>query len=691
MDFLIADTFTSSLAKLTGEEQKAVKTSAFDLQLNPGSPGLQLHRLSKARDKHFWSVRVNRDIRIIVHKTDSSFLLCYVDHHNKAYDWAESRKLEQHPSTGAAQLVQIRETVKEIWTHAAQLSATKVRAPKPLFAKLSNEELLSFGVPQEWINDVLAADEDSFLALSQHLPAEATEALLQMATGNRPEIQKISAKDGDFFRHPDSQRRFRLVTSVIELQRALDFPWEKWTVFLHPSQRALVERKFKGPVRVSGSAGTGKTIVALHRTVFLARQNPNSKILLTTFSDALASSLRRKIDLLTLGESKVREAIHVECLFEVARRIASGEKQQISVASDATIQNWLIESKGTSGASYSDQFLLNEWIEIVDAWQIRSWDAYRDVSRLGRKTRMAEKQRARIWEVFQPVIARLDRERLVTRAGLFSLATQRIETARHSPFSYVVIDEAQDTGIPEMRFLAAFGVGKAESLFFCGDLGQRIFQTPFSWKSVGIDIRGRSHTLRINYRTSQQIRQCADLLLPTEVSDVDGNSESRTGTVSVFDGPKPSIRVSEDIETEATEVANWIRDRLAEGFAPDEMAIIVRSERQIERAALAAKEAGLVVALPDDEMQQTSRALRICTMHLAKGLEFRGIVVMACDDEIVPLQDRIASVTDDSDLQEVYDTERHLLYVACTRARDQLLITGVNPASEFLDDLYGEV
>ena len=114
MDFHIADTFTDSLARLTGEEQKAVKTTAFDLQMNPVSPGMQLHKLDRAKDKKFWLVRVGSDIRLIVHKSDASLLLCYVDHHDKAYGWAERRKLETHPTTGAAQLVEIRETVKEI-------------------------------------------------------------------------------------------------------------------------------------------------------------------------------------------------------------------------------------------------------------------------------------------------------------------------------------------------------------------------------------------------------------------------------------------------------------------------------------------------------------------------------------------------------------------------------------------------
>src|SRR5882724_10328476 len=193
MEFRIADTFTDSLARLTGEEQKAVKTTAFDLQLNPANPGMNFHKLDKARDKNFWSVRVNSDIRIIVHKTTGSLLLCYVDHHDKAYDWAERRKLETHPKTGAAQLVEIRETVKEIIV-PVYVQAEAVMAPtafaeaSALFARVSDNELLTYGVPAEWLDDVKKATEDTLLILTDHLPAEAAEAMLELATGGQPRV-----------------------------------------------------------------------------------------------------------------------------------------------------------------------------------------------------------------------------------------------------------------------------------------------------------------------------------------------------------------------------------------------------------------------------------------------------------------------------------------------------------------------
>lgn len=233
MEFRVADTFTDSLARLTGEEQKSAKTTAFDLQLNPANPGMSFHKLDKAKDKNFWSVRVSSDVRLILHKTAASLLLCYVDHHDRAYRWAERRKLETHPTTGAAQWVEIRDRVAETAPFRPLVAAEPpvrpwfATTPKaPLFAGRSDSELLSYGVPIEWLADVRVADEDALMALTDHLPKEASEALLEIATGGTPTVPLVAPAGADPFAHPDAQRRFRVMNDVEELERALSSPWE---------------------------------------------------------------------------------------------------------------------------------------------------------------------------------------------------------------------------------------------------------------------------------------------------------------------------------------------------------------------------------------------------------------------------------------------------------------------------------
>jgi len=686
MQVAIAETLIESLTRLTADEQKAVKTTVFDLQANPAQPSLKFHRLDRARDRRFWSVRVGRDIRLIVHRDESTLALCYAAHHDKAYAWAERRTLDVHPTTGAAQLVEVRETVEEIRVP----KYVEVEQPAPvqpaLFAELGDDELLSYGVPVEWIDDVRRANEDELLVLADHLPEEAAEALLELATGGRPQVA-VAVPDVGPFEHPDAQRRFRVVSDVEELERALEYPWERWMVFLHPAQREIVERDYGGPARVSGSAGTGKTIVAIHRAVFLARSNPDARILLTTYSDALAASLANRLELLIGNEPRLGERIEVKSIGEVGRRLYRAHAGEPRLATPAQLQVFLGEASETVGQlRFRPPFVATEWEQVVDAWQLRSWDDYKDVRRLGRKTRLPEEQRAVLWEVFERVFDRLDREGLMTEFGMFTRLTELLQ-ARRMPYDFVVVDEAQDMGVAHLRLFATLGEDRPNALFFAGDLGQRIFQQPFSWRALGVDIRGRSKTLRVNYRTSHQIRRSADRLLDPEQTDADGVVESRAGTVSVFNGAPPLIRLFDDEDAEITAVGEWISERLAEGVAPDELAVFVRSDAELERATRAVSEAGASAAVLDEAMRSTQGSVSVSTMHLAKGLEFRAVAVMACDDEIVPSQVRIDSMADEADLEDVYRTERHLLYVACTRARDHLLVTGVEPGSEFLEDL----
>ena len=688
MQFRVSDTFTSSLARLTGDEQKATKTTAFDLQMDPSHPGLQLHRLDGARDRNFWSVRVSRDIRIIIHRTQNSFMLCYVDHHDNAYKWAHGRRMEAHPHTGAMQIVEIHETVREIEV-PVYVGVERRAPPKPRpAAGMPDDQLLSYGVPVEWLGSVRDADADNLLDIASHLPEEAGEALLQIAAGGTPQPALPVPAGSDPFDHPDAMRRFRVMRDTEELAQALDYPWERWSIFLHPAQRAIVEREYTGPARVSGSAGTGKTIVALHRAVHLARTNPNARVLLTTFSETLANALRDRMRILVSSEPRLAERVEVYAIDALGARLFELNLGAPSFASDTQVRALMEKAAANvEDSRFALSFMLSEWEQVVDAWQLDTWEAYRDVPRLGRRRRLPENQRRVLWSIFEHVRSGLKERNLTTRSEMFGQLASRFGETQRSPFDFIVVDEAQDIGVAQLRFLAALGAERPDGLFFAGDLGQRIFQQPFSWQALGVEIRGRSRTLKINYRTSHQIRKRSDLLLGTETSDIDGNTEERSGTISVFNGPEPSIAIAQSSDEESKAVADWLTDLIGRDLEPHELSVFVRSDEQIDRAIAAIENACLRFTVLDDHVQTTIGRVSVSTMHLAKGLEFRAVAVMACDDEVIPFQERIELVTDDSDLEDVYNTERHLLYVACTRARDYLLVTGVDPVSEFLDDL----
>lgn len=695
MPTILADSFTAALTKLTNEEQKQVKLTAFDLQTDPVLPSLQMHRIEASKDPNFWSVRVNRDIRIIIHKTGDSVLLAYVDHHDEAYKWAERRRIEAHPRTGALQIVEVRERVEEIVLYSDQPRQTELpfqisiadqHEQRRIFSGLNGDDLLSIGVPEDWVFDVQNANEDQFFSLANHLPQEAAERLLNYAaTGVLAKFVSEAVAPAE---HMDAQRRFRILEGHEELAAALDQPFEKWAVFLHPSQRSLVERDFTGPVRVVGSAGTGKTVVALHRVSRILRNDSQARVLLTTFSEPLARALRRKLCVLLGESSPLLDRVTVSSFEQAALdlyALVNGRKAYL--VGQQKLRELLASAAKSAGVGrYSSQFLNSEWQHVVDAWQVDSAEAYANVPRMGRKNRLGVKQREELWKVFDAVRRELRSKALLTSADLFSHVTDHYTIREIKPYSHVVVDEAQDLGVPELRFLAAIAAPRHDALFFAGDIGQRIFQQPFSWKGLGIDIRGRSFTLKVNYRTSHQIRRLADMLVPENVRDVDGEQDDRKGTVSVFDGVDPVVVIAPTERDEAESASAFLRELVASGLPPAEIGIFCRSNEEIHRAAKIAEMAG-VSTVSGIRDTRDNDAVLIGTMHLAKGLEFRAVLVIACDEGVLPLSARVNDVADEFELDEVIATERQLLYVAATRAREQLFISGVAPGSEFLDGL----
>lgn len=692
MNFHIADSFTTALSRLTGQEQKQAKTSAFDLQLNPAHPGLQMHRLTNGRDPNFWSVRVNQDIRIIIHKTEASFMLAYVDHHDDAYAWASRRRIEAHPRTGAIQIVEVHETVEE--DAGPLFTAPKIEpAPEPLqpvapaiFADLTEDALLDIGTPSDWVADIRTWTEERFFQLSDRLPAEVAEALLDYAaTGRLPTPEPATA---DPFAHPDTLRRVQTITSEAELRLALDFPWDKWSVFLHPSQRDVVERDFSGPARVMGTAGTGKTIVALHRAARAVREDERARVLLTSFSRPLANALKAKLAILLADDPGKLDRVSIASFEDAATelfQLATGRRPTLAPidAQNAALERAMVD------LGYTElplRFVTAEWRQIVDAWNLPDLESYASVPRIGRRNRLGSKQREALWPVFETARTTLAARGFLTSSQLFAAVEATFSDKGDKPFTHVIVDEAQDLGVSELRMMGAISSGQ-NSQFYAGDIGQRIFQLPFSWLTLGVDVRGRASSLRINYRTSRQIREAADQLLPQKVRDVDGIEDDRTGAQSVFEGPAPVIAQCADQADETTNVAAYLRAAIEEGISAAEIGVFVRSAEYLHRARDAVAAAGLEGRQLTERAEDFGDCVSLGTMHLAKGLEFKAVVVMACDDEALPLQSRVDAATDEDELREIFDTERHLFYVACTRARDRLHVTGVQPVSDFVADI----
>jgi mRNA-degrading endonuclease RelE of RelBE toxin-antitoxin system len=675
MKFMIADTFLRSLDKLDGESQRLVKQAAFDFQLNPANPGFQFHKLEGARDKRFSSARVNRDLRLIIHRDGaSSLMLCYADHHDAAYAWAERRVLDVHPTTGAVQFVEVEERVKEV---VRQL----VREQEPaLFDKYEADYLLALGVPPPWLDAVRAVGETAFLELTDKLPSEVMERLLELAEG-KPVPRPVTVAAQDAYQHPDSQRHFRVLESRDELSRALDAPWEQWLVFLHPDQRRYANSDYKGSARVYGGAGTGKTVVAVHRAVRLAREG-RGKVLLTTFSKTLASHLQRQVALLAAGDESVHSRLDIIHLHRTATTLWAKERRKPFQAAERSTVDALLQ-RAASAHGEDPQFAREEFWAVVDEQGLSTFDDYREAPRKGRGTPLGLKRRHALWNVFGAVLERMDEQGQWTWNSLMAQTTALLET-QGCPYRHVVVDEAQDFGPAELRLIRALAPRGDNDIFFCGDEGQRIYRPRFSWSALGLDVRGRSHCLKVNYRTTAQIRRQADRLLPKSLRDSDDEALER-GAVSHLTGPEPHLNGYATIEQEINALALWLEQCRRDGIPFHQVAVFARGEPLLQERVLPAidKVGGTPANLETDKPARDGE-INVGTMHRAKGLEFRAVAVVGCDAKNIPSPFGLTKLTDPDDRKTYLEQERNLLYVASTRARERLLISWVGEPAELL-------
>jgi mRNA-degrading endonuclease RelE of RelBE toxin-antitoxin system len=717
------DCFIEAYQRLTKDEQKLVHSTILELAMNPKGQGTNLHRIDKARDKNLWSCRVTRDIRIVLHQQDGRMTLLYVNHHDDAYSWAMNRVFKFDERTKGWKVVRFKEETVVVRTTVE--AAPDVKRP---YARYSDDALAATGASPGDFDNIRAATEDSIFDLG--LSVTVLEALFDSLSPVTPVFKASSERAGHALRSDlataaSVTRKEKIqpvpevvadatVSSVVpvapvapveppppvvygtvvrvnsqeQLEAILSGQWEKWQIFLHPNQQELVEAHYPGPIRISGSAGTGKTIVALHRVNHLLRIRDDTRILLTTLSPALAGFLHARLRKLLADQPRLGERVEVASVDDYAQRLYKLHVGPFKLTSRETLVQWITEAcQATGDPKMRPLFLLNEWEDVVDAQQLITLEQYQVAERLGRKIRLSTERRQALWAVFAQVWAKLKDSGTMTTAGLYHRLIVALEKLPSSPVDHIVVDECQDLNHGQVRFLAALGRNRANALFFTGDIGQRIFQQPFSWKAQGIDLRGLTKTLRVNYRTSQQIRKVADRLLESAIIDADGELIDRSKTISAFGGVEPVIKVFENKAAEQAAVVNFLHERIANGVKAHEMAIMVRDVQQLPRAQSVAQAAGLAAVVLDQRLATLAGSLNLSTMHLAKGLEYRAVVVMACDDDVIPSPARLESVGDPGDFKEAYELERHLLYVACTRARDYLFVTGVNPASEFLADM----
>lgn len=672
---VLAEPFVKRLANLPNQDQKMIRDAVMQLHLDTAGggqprPGLRWHAL-KTPGLH--SISPNMDYRVIIYHSGEDYAVLYADHHDAAYDWAARRRLEVHPYTGAMQVVQVEERT-EVITHVREVTEERP------FGPFGAEYLLQLGVPEQYVHAVRHATGTNAHELLEVLPEEVSERLLALMSG---ELVVPPERGSDPFTHPDAQRLFAVAHGEDELAAALSGAWQDWMVFLHPSQRRLVERNFTGPARVTGGAGTGKTVVALHRAARLAREG--QRVLLTSYSRTLVARLEALLDLLDLGDARGR--ITVVTVHALAMQVGAELGLADRRAEDApeALKARLGACARQQGSALEPDFLLAEWRGVIEAQGLRTWEEYREVRRTGRGTALGARGRAEVWHITECFKRGLRADGMFTWRTLCDAVTDAM-AGRPARFDHVIADEGQDLGPAELRFLLALVGGETGRFLLTLDEGQRIYQRAFSLRSLGLNFQGRSARLKLNYRTSQRIRALADRLLPGVVRDADDEVEGRL-TLSRFQGPAPELLAAPDVDAEFRALGEWVRSRLADGVQASEIAVFTRHDPDATARRLSALTGHPAAVVGSNDESGDPDRVSVSTMHRAKGMEYRAVAVTGLTADALPSTQRLATLSDPADQEDCVAQERHLLYVAATRARDWLLLSYSGAPSRFLAGL----
>ncbi|OUC15159.1 MAG: DNA helicase [Alkalinema sp. CACIAM 70d] len=702
----ISDKFFDSYSRLPKNAQNKVSEFINRFRQNPTSPGLNYEVIRDSRDKNLRSVRVDQGHRAIVLKPQEGnvYVLLWVDKHDDAYSWAKRQVCVVNQISGALQIIDASEVEIATQQIAAQVSPQVAAQPESgRFHKFSDDELMRLGVPQILLGAVRQVVSDEQVdQLLPHLPAEASDALLLAAADYGYEeilaqLDKSEASQGvdpedlaTALQNEDSLSRFLILTDDTDLEEMLAAPLEKWRVFLHPTQRKLIERDWAGAVRVLGGAGTGKTVVAMHRAKWLLQnrfQENTDRILFTTFTKNLAVDITANLQ--AICSIDMMKRIHVINLdawvADFLRK--EGVETKIVYAQDT---EGLWEKAYACASQELDldlSFYKEEWREVVLNQDCQNQRDYLTARRIGRGTRLSRIQRQDIWLVFEEY-RNLLRERGWREPDEAMRDAAKIIQARGSislPYKAVIVDEAQDMSDSAFTLLRAIaGESKPNDLFIVGDAHQRIYSKTTILSRCNINVKGRSKKLRLNYRTTDEIRQWATAILNgTTIDDLDGGTDDLRDYRSLMHGEAPIIKGFSKPEQELDYLNNVLKDLEQQTtgvclvFRTD--ALLQRYETQLKALHFTTRQIRRNTA--DNPSQQ---GIRLATMHRIKGLQFDYIVIPGLSVDVLPLKAAIEYCADETSRTQALTAERSLLHVAATRAKRQVFITYTGSPSTLL-------
>ncbi|MGW0797101.1 UvrD-helicase domain-containing protein [Streptomyces sp. NPDC002692] len=663
--------------------------------------GLHLESVEKARDPRMRTIRINDFWRGVVLAPDDGsdvFLLVNVVPHDDAYTWASKRL---YTTNSATRGLEVRNVVAiEQLTPALEKAAAT--AETLLFAKYSDTVLRHLGIDDQVLKAVRTiVDKAQLQAFETLLPEDQCEVLQYLAENFSPDdvyrdVVAVRRPD-DAGPDPDeslavvianTKSRITLVTGPEELADILEKPFAAWRVFLHPSQRRVAYRvSYGGPVQVTGGPGTGKTVAALHRVKHLLTRSPDTRVLLTTYTNALATSLRENLAFLLDNDPALLGRVDVTTVNAYAHGVVSrldGKSPSPMGDRDERLL-WQRVAKKLA-LPWTEQFLAQEYRHVVLAQDLRSLDDYLTAVRRGRGSALSSVRREQLWPAVELFDTMLRDQKSTTHLRVCARAAELL-AASAPTHDHVVVDEAQDLHPAQWRVLRGAVAPGSDDLFITGDPHQRIYDAKVSLGSLGIPVTGRTHRLRINYRSTEEILTWSTAILdPVSVNDLGGEgTDTLAGYRSLLHGRRPHTEGYGAEQAEVTALVERVEGWIAQGIQPAEIGVTARFNVLLDKAYDKLAAAGIPVVRVKDNPGPDVVGVRLATMHAMKGLEFRCVTVLGATASAMPFAREVTPVSVDA-LQHDSDLlrERCLLFVACTRAREALAVTWSGSASPFV-------
>lgn len=689
MRLFISDNCWDEIIALPKKIQLLIKDFQRSFKENLYSHNINLERMTQFKDQSLRAARVNDEYCAIIGVLPGDeCCLLHIDHHDEAIDWAKNKKFIWNEYVSAFQIVPVVEAAEISDAQEPQLT----EAPGcGLFNQITDEQLLRIGVPHESLSIVHGIKDMNDLDAKQYLlPEDVFERLFCLLDGDmtiNEIIDDIEAGKADERNSANNKCRFVEISGDNDLEEIIDGDIQKWQIFLHPSQRILVESNFKGTVKVTGGGGTGKTVAALHRLKKLCENAANKSVLFTSYTTTLVDNIRERLTPLGVNmEAAVVDNIDAVAI-ELGKQFGLLDRVSVNLDYDAVKAVWRNVAEDNL-SEFSADFLASEYADIIAFNNIKSEADFRKVSRIGRGKAVSPKQRKAIWSMVEDFRKRRSDAGIIDRSDLFNLLADYLNDNRIRPFRHVIADEIQDFSNPELRFLRSLVEEGSNDLFLVGDPFQRIYNTKgINFTVAGINVRGkRSRRLKINYRTTEEIKRTATALVKgIEYDDFDGEQEYLNGYLSLMHGQRPEYRTFASREEEIAYIIAVIRDCVKAGMDYNDIVLGCRFKDALRTYQTALHDMG--IPYRNINGAGTKKEVALSTLHRMKGLEFKVVIIADVNDRTFNYVPQSIDQTDILAMRSLEQSRRSLMYVAITRAMQRVVLTGIGSKPDTLKNL----